>query len=103
MSERKKISKAAALAYTPGMDIPPRIVASGSGEIAERIIALAVENGIPIREDDNLANLLEALDVDMDIPPALYRAVAEVLVFVYRLNGLMVPTEGDGAGGGTLV
>lgn len=92
MSKHREISTASAIAYTPGTDTAPKVVASGRGEIADRIIALAVENGIPIQKDDNLATLLAALDVDMDIPPALYGAVAEVLVFIYRLNGMMVPT-----------
>jgi flagellar biosynthesis protein len=96
MSKHREISTASAVAYTPGTDIAPKVVASGRGEIADRIVALAVENGIPIQKDENLAALLAALDVDMDIPPALYRAVAEVLVFIYRLNGMMVPTDGSG-------
>lgn len=97
MSKHREISAAAAVTYIPGTDRAPKVVASGYGEIADKIVALAVENGIPIQKDDNLATLLAALDVDMDIPPALYRAVAEVLVFIYRLNGMMVPTEESGA------
>jgi flagellar biosynthesis protein len=93
MPKHREISTAAAVAYIPGTDRAPQVVASGRGRLADRIVALAVENGIPLCKDENLSRLLEALEVDMDIPPALYRAVAEVLVFIYRLNGMMVPTE----------
>jgi flagellar biosynthesis protein len=100
MHEGKKRKTAAAVAYTPRADTVPKVVARGHGDVAERIIALAAENGIPVRADENLAALLAALDVDMDIPPELYRAVAEVMVFVYRLNGMMVPTGRLDSGGG---
>ena len=95
MSEPRNPAIAAALSYAPGSEAPPRMTARGTGRLAERIIAMAVENGIPIREDENLAHLLDALDVDTEIPPALYHAVAEVLVFVYRINGMMIE-NGDG-------
>jgi flagellar biosynthesis protein len=55
--------------------------------VAEAITAVAREHHIPLHEDPNLVEVLEAMDVDLEVPPALYRAVAEVLAFVYRLNG----------------
>jgi flagellar biosynthesis protein len=94
MPEVKNDVKAAALAYDPAVDGVPRMVAKGRGAVARRIVALAEENGIPVKKDDDLADLLDALDVEMDIPPALYQAVAEVLVFIYRMNGLLVPKTG---------
>jgi flagellar biosynthesis protein len=78
--------KAAALRYDHGRDQAPKVVAKGRGKIAEKIVALAHENEVPLVEDRNLVQMLEALDVDMEIPVELYKAVAEVLVFVYRLN-----------------
>ncbi len=63
------------------------MVAQGRGYVAEAITAIAREHHIPLHEDPNLVEVLEAMDVDLEIPPALYRAVAEVLAFVYRLNG----------------
>ena len=78
--------KAAAIKYDARTDQAPRVTARGRGEIARRIIAAARENNVPVVEDQNLAEVLEALDVDVEIPAELYHAVAEVLVFVYRLN-----------------
>lgn len=77
---------AAALAYDPAKDAAPRLAAKGRGLTADRIIALAKEHGIPLKEDPQLVQLLSRLDVDELIPPELYRAVAEILAFVYRLN-----------------
>ena len=78
--------KAAALKYDDNRDRAPRITAKGRGQVAEKIIDIARENNIPLYEDRNLIQVLDALDVDTEIPPELYRAVAEVLAFVYRLN-----------------
>jgi flagellar biosynthesis protein len=83
----KKITrKAAALRYAKHKEDAPRVVAKGRGKMAERIIALAQEHQVPLVEDRQLIQMLEALDVDTQIPAELYQAVAEVLVFVYRLN-----------------
>ncbi len=78
--------KAAALKYDDNRDRAPRVTAKGRGQVAEKIIDIARENNIPLYEDQNLIQVLDALDVDTEIPPELYRAVAEVLAFVYRLN-----------------
>lgn len=72
--------------YAQGRDQAPRVVAKGRGKIAEKIVALAHQHNVPLVEDRSLMQLLEALDVDTEIPSDLYQAVAEVLVFVYRLN-----------------
>jgi flagellar biosynthesis protein len=80
------IKKAAALRYDAQRDEAPRMVAKGRGKLAEKIVAVAQEHNVPLVEDANLAQVLEALDVEREIPAELYRAVAEVLVFVYRLN-----------------
>lgn len=82
----KHVKRATALKYEPGKDGTPRVVAKGRGKMAQRIIDLAREHQIPLVENPGLAKLLDALDLNVDIPPELYRAVAEVLVFVYRLN-----------------
>ena len=54
--------------------------------MAEKIIALAREQGIPMREDPDLIQMLTQIDLDREIPPSLYKIVAELLAFVYRLN-----------------
>ncbi len=84
---REKQRKAAALRYQRGSHTAPAIVAKGKGSVADRIIALAREHGVPIREDHNLVEALSTLDLDSEIPPELYKAVAEVLAFIYRLSG----------------
>ncbi len=83
----KQIKKVVALKYDQAKSLAPRIVAKGKGHIAEQIIQVARENDVPLHEDRNLANVLEAMELESEIPEQLYRAVAEVLVFIYRLNG----------------
>jgi flagellar biosynthesis protein len=81
-----KSPKAVALKYNQKKDGAPRVVAKGRGEIAEKIIQVAREHNVPLVEDQDLIQILEALDLETEIPPALYRAVAEVFAFIYRLN-----------------
>ena len=87
---RKKVIEdmkaAAALRYRQGEDIAPKLVAKGSGIIAEKIIAAAREAGVPIHEDPDLLALLMTLNIGELIPPELYTAIAEVLAFIYRIN-----------------
>ena len=66
---------------------PPKIVASGRGTLAEQILAIAFANGVKVREDADLAQILAAIDVDSPIPTEAYAAVAEILSYVYRANG----------------
>jgi flagellar biosynthesis protein len=82
----EKPTQAVALRYDRERDNAPRVVAKGQGHVAQNIIAIAREHGVPLHEDPNLVTTLNALDLDMEVPPELYRAVAEVLVFIYRLN-----------------
>ncbi len=77
---------AAALRYAPGQDGAPRLVAKGSGAVADRILEIARRNGIPIRQDRELVGMLASLDLYQEIPPGLYQAVAEILAFLYSLN-----------------
>ncbi|PCJ65402.1 MAG: hypothetical protein COA73_02730 [Candidatus Hydrogenedentota bacterium] len=81
--ERKK---AVALRYREESESAPRVVAKGTGKLAERIIQTARENNVFIQEDPDLVGLLAQLDVNTDIPEDLYLAVAEVLAFIYGLN-----------------
>ena len=83
---KKKKAKAVALKYETEKDSAPRVVAKGKDIVAEKIIETAKAHNVPLYEDKNLVQVLEALDIDTEIPPELYRAVAEVLAFIYRLN-----------------
>jgi flagellar biosynthesis protein len=82
-----KSPKAVALKYDDKKNKAPRVTAKGRGEIAEKIIEVAKAHNVPLYEDKNLIQLLETLELETEIPPELYRAVAEVLAFIYRLNG----------------
>lgn len=79
---------AVALGYERERDAAPRVVASGRGRIAEQILELAFAHGVKVRADADLAELLAAIDLDSEIPPEAFAAVAEILVYVYRANGL---------------
>ena len=85
MKEEKKVQQAVALAYDP-QDQAPKILAVGKGSLAEKIIQEAKENDVPVHQDDKLANTLSKLEIGDLIPPELYQVVAEVLVFVDRMD-----------------
>ena len=82
--EKKELKTAVALAYEPG-DRAPKILATGKGEVAERIIEKAKENDVPFYQDNKLAETLSRLQIGDAIPPELYDVVAEILVFVLSL------------------
>ena len=85
--EKKKThQKAVAWKYVPKVDRAPKITAKGSGLLAEKIIAVAKENRIPIQEDPALVQILSQLDFYQEIPPEVYGIVAEILAFIYSLN-----------------
>ncbi|MDI6687663.1 MAG: EscU/YscU/HrcU family type III secretion system export apparatus switch protein [Desulfobacterales bacterium] len=84
--DKKEITIAAALKYDGKRDQSPRVTARGRGVIAEKIIEFAKKHNVPIREDPALAQILYRLDIDEQIPPELYKAVAEILAFVYSLD-----------------
>lgn len=76
--------KAVALQYEKGRMVAPRVTAKGQGVLAERLVALAKENNVPIREDRLLVESLEAVEVGGEVPLELYQVVAEILITVYR-------------------
>ncbi len=82
-----KASQPSAVALEYDGSSAPRVTAKGRGEIAQRILALAEENDIPLHEDPDLVTLLSQLDLGMEIPANLYVAVAEVLAFTYMMSG----------------
>jgi flagellar biosynthesis protein len=76
--------RAAALRYEEGTT--PRVVAVGRGEVARRIIEEARAAGVPVRDDAALAEALAALELDTEVPEELWAAVAEALVWAYRMD-----------------
>ena len=84
--EDKKPIQAAALKYERERDKAPRLTARGEGKIAEKIIELAKEHGVPITQDPDLLTILSKMQIGSAINPAIYEIVAELLVFVYRLK-----------------
>ena len=84
---RAKRNYAVAVAYGKDEDAP-RILASGPGEIAKKIINLAKENGIPIRRDDPLVEILSQFKAGDQIPETCYKAVAEIFAFLFRTDSL---------------
>ena len=84
MSDQSKL--AIPLQYEKGTGAP-RVVAKGKGAIGARIVELARAHDIPIEENEILAGALSRIELGDEIPPELYKAVAEVLVFVLRLSG----------------
>lgn len=78
--------RAIALGYDRERDGAPKVIAAGRGHIADRILELAREGGVPVREDPALAEALHRLSLAQEIPEELYGAVAEVLVWAYRLD-----------------
>lgn len=83
---RAMIKKAVALRYQPSRDQAPVVSAKGQGLLAQKIIAMAQEHGVPIKEDPDLVEILARLEVDQEIPAELYLVVAEILAFVYKAN-----------------
>jgi flagellar biosynthesis protein len=83
---KKKNTIATAIKYDNKRDAAPKLTAKGRGLIAEKIIKLAMEHNIPIREDPALVQILSRLDIDEQIPPEIYKAIAEILAFVYSVN-----------------
>ncbi|MDJ0829789.1 MAG: EscU/YscU/HrcU family type III secretion system export apparatus switch protein [Desulfobacterales bacterium] len=84
--------KAVALRYQPHKDSAPKVTAKGTGPVATRIIELAREHGIPIKDDPDLIEVLSKLDIDDAIPASVYVVVAELLAFVYSLNRQKQPS-----------
>lgn len=84
--KRNQRPAAAALTYDPLKPEPPQVVAVGRGRMAEEIVRVARENGIPLHEDPGLVEALACLDVSDYIPRELYAVVAEILHYVYRVD-----------------
>ncbi|ACL70740.1 FlhB-like flagellar biosynthesis protein [Halothermothrix orenii] len=86
--KQDKIKKAVALRYNTSKDNAPRIVASGKGTIAEKIMETARKHDIPIEKDQDIVDALIRLNIGTEIPQELYKVIAEILSFIYKLEGL---------------
>ena len=84
-NKENKVKQAIALEYNPSENAP-RVIASGRGILAEKIIEKAQESDVPIHRDDKLADTLSRLEIGDMIPPELYEVVAEILVFVDSMD-----------------
>ncbi|MCM3003789.1 EscU/YscU/HrcU family type III secretion system export apparatus switch protein [Priestia koreensis] len=92
--EEKKRKNAVALSYDTSTDEAPRVVATGKGFVAEKIIAEAEKNHIPIQHDASLVELLGQLTINEKIPQELYGVVAEIFAFIYRIDqGVTLPKK----------
>ncbi len=87
LKEKNRRQTAVALKDRTAERLVPQVVAAGRGEIAEKIMQLAFENGIKVKEDGALAEMLAAVELDSPIPSEAFMAVAEILYYVYRANG----------------
>ena len=86
--EKGQRKRAIAVKYDVDKDRAPKILAIGQGRIADMILEIAEEHKVPFYEDNSMAALLSKLEISREIPPELYKMVAEVLAFVYQLGKL---------------
>ena len=82
----EKPKQAVAIVYDQNVDNAPRISAKGAGFVADNIIKLGLQHSVPIYQNKTLASMLMALEIDHEIPPELYKVIAEVLAYIYRLD-----------------
>lgn len=86
IEEKYTRKKAVALQYEPEKDNAPSVTAQGTGETAKNIIKIAQENGIPIKKDEDLVNMLSQIELNQEIPVELYQAVSEIFSFIYGIS-----------------
>ena len=92
-NNNEKPKQAIALSYNPEEDAP-KVIASGKGALAERIIEKAKEAEVPVHRDDKLADTLSRLEIGDMIPPELYEVVAEILIFVDAMDKIKAKMDG---------
>lgn len=78
--------KAVALKYEQTKDNAPKVTAKGEGKTAQKIIQIAKESGVTLKKDENLVELLSKVELDSEVPPEMYKAVAEVFSFLYNIT-----------------
>lgn len=84
--ENRRLAAVALKKYGIDENLLPKVVAAGYGKMAEQILEIAFKNGIKVREDRNLAQILAAIELDSEIPTEALVAVAEILAYVYKAD-----------------
>jgi flagellar biosynthesis protein len=84
---RTLLQEAVAIRYDRDRENAPRVVAKGKGFVAEQLLAIARRHAVPVYQNQTVTQLLMAVELDREIPPELYQAVANVLAYVYRMDG----------------
>jgi len=78
--------KAVALKYNKEKNRAPLVTAKGEGRTARKIIKIAQESGVALKKDEDLVELLSKIELDQEVPPQMYKAVAEVFSFLYKIT-----------------
>jgi len=78
--------KAVALQYDNDKNSAPKVIAKGEGRTAQKIIQIAKENGVRLKKDEDLVELLSKVELDAEVPPQMYKAVAEIFSFLYKIT-----------------
>ena len=91
-----KNEKVVALKYQKGYNAP-KVIAKGTGRIAEKILGIAEENDITVHTDENLAENLSALELGSDIPPELFEVVAQIYAFIGKIESILENTNNPAA------
>ena len=89
----KRQQVAIALEDDPSTDAPQKVTATGRGAVAEQIIQIALDNGVRVREDPDLAEILTVLDVESTVPVEVLATISEILSYVYKANAAMMPRK----------
>ena len=85
--KRAPLQEAVAIRYDRDRENAPRVVAKGKGFVAEQLLMIARRHAVPVYQNQTVTHLLMAVELDREIPPELYQAVANVLAYVYRMDG----------------
>ncbi len=85
-NDKKNLKKAVALRYRKGTDKAPKVVAKGLNDIAKKILEVAEEESVTVIEDQNAVEEFYGIDLNLEIPPEMYKIAAEVLAYVYTMD-----------------
>jgi flagellar biosynthesis protein len=89
MADNNQSKQAVALCYDEKQNNAPKVVAKGSGFISEQILDAAEQHAVPVYQNKTITGMLMAVEIDREVPPELYKVVAEILAYVYRIDKKM--------------